>query len=155
MKKTLLSVVVPVFNKSLGLEVFNVDLTDELKKNNDTLYEIIYCDDGSTDNSSDIIKRLAEADSRVKLLSLSRNFGKEYALSAGIHYANGDCVISLDADGQHPPRFIHDFIDKWQKGIDVVVGVRSGQKNKPIRSLGSTIFYKLFNALSKQEMMPG
>lgn len=143
-----ISIVIPVFNEAKGLAHFH----DALKKILEFLilkYEIIYCDDGSTDNSSEVIQSLAKNDPRIHLISLSRNFGKEYALTAGIANATGDAVLTLDADGQHPVDLITEFIKRWQNGADVVVGVRQGAT-----SLQSRLFYKLFNRITGERLIP-
>ena len=120
-----ISYVVPVYNEEKGFEKFFKELLmPEIKKTKKD-YEIILVNDGSKDKSLEIIQGLAEADKNVKVVSLSRNFGKEVSLTAGIREATGDAVITMDADGQQPPALIHEFIKKWQKeDADIVVGVR-------------------------------
>ena len=92
----------------------------------------------------------------IKVLSLSRNFGKEPALSAGLRYANGDAVILIDADGQQPPRLIHDFIKAWEDGAEIVTGVREQYtKHGLIPRLGSKMFYKILNGMGSRSTVPG
>jgi dolichol-phosphate mannosyltransferase len=149
------SAVVPVFNEQAGLDEFHKSLVKVLASAGGT-WEIIYCDDGSSDNSAEIIGQLAKKDKRVKLLKLSRNFGKESALSAGIAAASGEAVIMIDGDGQHPVEIIPDFIKAWRRGAQVVVGLRRGDGQLSAgKRLGSWLFYKLFNKLTKQKLIPG
>jgi len=151
----LLSIVVPAYNEAAGLSKFHDQLTAVLDKLPHT-FEILYCDDGSTDMSSNLVKGWNHTDKRVQLVRLSRNFGKEAALSAGISEAKGNAIIMIDADGQHPVGHIAEFIDKWQGGAQVVVGVRDANKNEGgFKRIGSRIFYKLFNKFSSQPLIPG
>ena len=104
-----------------------------------------------------IIQGLAEADKNVKVVSLSRNFGKEVSLTAGIREATGDAVITMDADGQQPPALIHEFIKKWQKeDADIVIGVRGKyEKHGFIAKLGSKLFYKMLGLMGVKDTVPG
>ena len=154
MSKTL-SVVVPVFNEAGGLADFHHSLIKVL----DGIgmdWEIIYCDDGSRDDTAKKIRDFREADRRVKLLKLSRNFGKELATTAGLHAAEGDAIITLDGDGQHPVELIPEFIKHWQAGHKVVVGVRKTNHREGFtKRFGSAVFYKLFNRFSGFRLRPG
>ncbi len=152
-KSELLSVVVPVFNESGSILEFNKQLFDTLEKL-DIETEVIYIDDGSVDDSVSHIKSLHEPN--IKLVSLSRNFGKEIALSAGIAEAKGDAILMIDADGQHPVELIPRFLDEWRKGSKVIIGVRTNEKdNSSFNAFSSQIFYKLFNLFSDQKLIPG
>jgi dolichol-phosphate mannosyltransferase len=150
-----LSVVVPVFNEQAGLREFHASLQKQLVKLK-LPYEIIYANDGSTDDSPTVLKDLASRDKTVRILSLSRNFGKELAITAGIHAAKGQAVLMLDADGQHPVATIPTLVERWQSGSQVVIGVRSRDEHQGwIKHLGSKLFYKLFNAFSGSELVSG
>lgn len=154
--KLFLSVVVPVYNEGSGLEAFHNSLVGVLKKSPIKSYEIIYCDDGSTDDTAQLVKRWNVADSKVKLIKFSRNFGKENALSAGIAAARGEAVIMLDGDSQHPVELIPKFIGAWEDGAQVVVGVRSGNSSEGwFKQAGSQLFYTIFNKLTNQKLLPG
>lgn len=121
-----LSVVVPVFNEEAVLPEFHRRLAAVL----DTLgapVEVIYVNDGSSDRSAQVIEALHESDGRVALLELSRNFGKEIAMSAGLDDARGDAVILIDADLQDPPERIPDMVEAWQQGYDIVLMRRSSR----------------------------
>lgn len=149
-----ISIVVPVYNEAKGIVQFHELLLAVVEKLQAKV-EIIYCDDGSTDTTLKVLEQVADGKS-VKVLALSRNFGKEYALSAGIAAASGEAIISLDGDGQHPVECIPQFIEKWQQGYSVVVGVRRQTKSDSmIKRLGSKVFYRLFNSISRQQLAPG
>ncbi|MDB5161492.1 MAG: glycosyl transferase, partial [Candidatus Saccharibacteria bacterium] len=150
-----LSVVVPVHNESAGLERFHQSLLDVLPGASKDSYEIIYVEDGSTDDTAEIIRSWAAKDDSIKLVKLSRNFGKEIATTAGIHAARGQAIITIDADGQHPPELISQFVSKWRAGSKVVVGIRtSNHKEGLVKRYGSKLFYGLFNRLTGMKLVP-
>lgn len=152
----LLSLVIPVYNESHGLPKFHESLLDVLRSLPNTSFELLYCDDGSTDGSTRIIQDLAKTDERVKLVRLSRNFGKEIATTAGIHEARGDAIMTLDADGQHPVELIPDFLARWRAGRKVVIGVRAAnQREGFVKRYGSKLFYRLFNLLTGTKLLAG
>lgn len=151
-----LSVIVPAYNEEAGIQLFHESLLMPHVVDASKNYEIIYVDDGSDDNTLDILSKIAKQDERVKVVSLSRNFGKEVASSAGIKFASGKATLIIDSDGQHPPELIPEFMKKWRAGAQVVVGVRtSTQKESAIKSLGSTLFYRLLNSVNDVHMKPG
>jgi polyisoprenyl-phosphate glycosyltransferase len=154
-KALLLSVVVPVYNEAGGLAEFNGSLNAELKKLKSD-YEVIYCNDGSTDKTAELIKGFGSKNPRIKMLSFSRNFGKEIATTAGIHKAGGQAILTLDADGQHPVELIPEFVQRWQKGAKVVIGIRhSNQGEGLVKRFGSSLFYKTFNRVTGNKLVPG
>ncbi len=154
-QKILLSVVVPIYNEGAGLEIFNSSLVDVLNDLVKSDYEIIYCDDGSVDDTDQIIKELRSANPKIKLIKLSRNFGKESALSAGIAQAKGQAIMMLDGDGQHPVELIPQFLNAWQKGAQVVVGIRTSNSREGwVKRIGSRVFYKIFNKITDQQLLP-
>ena len=119
-------------------------------------YELILVNDGSKDKSLEIIQDVAEKDKHVKVLCFSRNFGKEVALTAGIREASGDAVMTMDADGQQPPKLIHEFIQKWEDGGEIVIGVRGKfEKHGFIAKTGSKLFYKILNGMGVKDTVPG
>ena len=127
-----ISVVTPVLNEEENIPV----LYQEVRKVCEEAgvgYEMIFVDDGSTDNSLAVIKGLRKADRKVRYLSLSRNFGHQNALFAGLTHAGGDAVITMDADLQHPPRLIAAMIERWQKGADVVYTVKQRATLSPMK----------------------
>lgn len=155
--EVLLSVVIPAYNESEGIEIFHERLLlPGITKAVKDAYEIIYVNDGSTDDTLTILTSIAKKDKHVRIVSLSRNFGKEVATSAGIEFATGDAILIMDGDGQHPPELIDDFVEKWKNGAQVVVGVRdSSQKEGVIKRWGSKLFYRLFNSVNGVQMQPG
>lgn len=142
------SIVIPVLNEEEVLTEFYrrlVGTMDRLKKQ----YEIIFVNDGSTDNSLSIMEELYSRDKKIKIIDFSRNFGHQQALTAGISYARGEAVIIMDADLQDPPEVIPELIKKWKKGYQVVYGIRKKrEKEKFFKKAGTSIFYKLLYAIT-------
>lgn len=152
----LISIIVPVYNeeKSVSL-VYNALLGVMKGLSSGYDFEIIFINDGSTDQSGQSIEALTKTDRRIKYIEFSRNFGKERATSAGIHHAKGDAAIMIDADMQHPPKLIPEFIKKWEKGADIVIGVRERDKNEGfVRKYGALCFYKTINAIGETKIIP-
>jgi dolichol-phosphate mannosyltransferase len=136
------SVVIPAFNEAPNLPVMVEKLTDVLRIY--PSYEVLFVDDGSRDTSLETIKYLAAQDDRVKYLSFSRNFGHQMALRAGLDYATGDCVISMDADLQHPPELIPHLVERWLEGYEIVYTVREEDPNLPVsKRQTSKLFYQI------------
>ena len=153
-----ISVVVPIYNESSSISQFlDEQLCPELKTLSNYNTEIILVDDGSTDATIDSIKNsnisASKTTSEIKIISFSHNFGKEAALSAGIKYAEGDAVILIDADGQHPVETIPEMISRWEKGAKVVTAVRT--KNNTKHKIGSSLFYKAMHLLGNSSFVEG
>jgi glycosyltransferase involved in cell wall biosynthesis len=126
MDKKLLSIVIPAYNEEKNIPLIYQELRKVLEKVADKYdYEIIFVNDGSKDNTWEEIVKLAKKDKKVKGINFSRNFGKEIALTAGIEYAKGDAVITMDADGQRPAILILDFLKRWEEGCEIVYGIRT------------------------------
>jgi glycosyltransferase involved in cell wall biosynthesis len=158
MKKTatLVSIVIPCYNESPNIDAFYKILKGQLNLDSEHRYELLYVDDGSHDDTLTKLHALARKDKQVRVVALSRNFGKEIATTAGIHYAKGDAVLMIDADGQYPAELIPEFIRKWENGAQVVIGIReSNQKEGPVKRYGSKLFYKLSNNLTGTQLIPG
>jgi polyisoprenyl-phosphate glycosyltransferase len=151
-----LSIVCPAYEEEEGLPFFHEELcgvVDELKA--DYELEILYVDDGSRDGTLGVLKELAARDARVRYLSLSRNFGHQAALTAGLDHATGDVVISMDADLQHPPALIPTLLDKWKQGHDVVLTIREEDKRLTLgKRLTSKLFYRLIRTMSDTDIRP-
>ncbi len=144
-KKQLISVVVPVLNESENIPI----LYEDLKKNLGKSYEIIFVNDGSTDDSGEVIEKIQRKDKRIKLITLSRNFGHQVAITCGMDFAKGDAAVIIDADLQDPPSLIPKMIVKWQQGFDVVYGVRKSRDGESFFKIATAnAFYKLINVLS-------
>lgn len=154
-KNPLISFILPVHNEAGNIEWHYTKIKEFLDKHQ-IKYEIVYVDDGSTDDSMAELKSLTLKDEAVRYLSLSRNFGKEAAISAGIKEANGDAIIVIDADGQHPIDVAAEFLVEWQNGIDVVVGVRKeNEKEGFVKRYGSKLHYKILSYLTGGDTIPG
>ncbi len=142
-----ISVVIPLFNEQDTLD----QLGEEIKSVFDKLaydYELIFVDDGSTDNSLMIIKEMQTKDPKIRLLKLRKNFGKSTALSAGFKEARGEIVLTMDADLQDDPREITNFIDKIQEGFDLVSGWKKVRHDPLSKTLPSKLFNKVVNVLT-------
>ena len=145
-KNFLLSVVIPVYNEEKVLDKLFTRLLPVIEKYN---YELIFVNDGSKDNTADLIKKRAKKNGRIKLISFQRNFGHQIALSCGYDYAKGDCVVSLDADLQDPPEVIDKMIAKWRQGFKIVYGQRLDRETDSFfKRTTADLFYKLINYLS-------
>jgi glycosyltransferase involved in cell wall biosynthesis len=143
----LVSIAVPVYNEEGNVEALLAAIDDALPS---TDFELVYVDDGSIDKSLEILEALARRDRRVRVISLSRNFGHQAALRAGMAEARGDVVITMDADLQHPPELIPELISRWQAGYDVVFTIRD-DASAPlpwVKKASSKAFYSVFNILT-------
>ena len=142
-----ISIVVPCYREESGLKIFH----EELCKNIPSFYqhEIIYINDGSEDNTLDVIKSLAEKDKSVQYISFSRNFGHQNALKAGYDFAEGDCAISMDADMQHPPEVLLQLLNKWEEGYETVYTFREDHRSiSTLKKSTSRLFYWFMNKIS-------
>lgn len=157
MSKKLISIIIPVFNEAANLE-WHFGIIKKYLTEHSINYELIYINDGSQDESLSIIKQLHKNEpSKVRYISFSRNFGKEAAVSAGIHAAKGDAAVVIDADGQHPIELVSEFIEKWEAGYDVVIGLRESNSGEGfVKKYGSILFYALLKFISgPSSALPG
>jgi dolichol-phosphate mannosyltransferase len=146
----LLSVVAPVYNEEELLEEFYARVCSALQG---VSFELVLVDDGSSDASPQILDRLASSDPRVRVVYLSRNFGHQTALTAGLDHARGDAVVMLDADLQDPPELIPRMLDHWRAGCDVVYAVREHREGESrFKLITARWFYKLFDWLAQVEL---
>ena len=148
MKK--ISFVIPVYNEEENLPVLYKklkEICDQLQQTYNA--ELLFVNDGSKDNSWQIIKKLSETDSRVKGVLFSRNFGHQMALTAGYDHANGDAVISLDADLQDPPELIQEMIKQWEAGFHIVYARRSSRNDGFFKDLTAFVYYKLLHLVAQ------
>lgn len=148
-----ISIVIPVYNEAANLPL----LYKELLRHTQRLsyqFEVIFVDDGSQDDSARIIRGLADSDPDVTALELARNFGKEAAISAGLHAAKGDAAIVMDADLQMPPRLLGDFIAEWEDGADIVVGIFTTRSMSLIRRTGAKLFYRIMGLIGQSKITP-
>ena len=147
----LLSVVVPCYNEEAAVSEMHRSLTAVLDNAPATDFEIeiVYVDDGSRDVTLERLRGFQSADPRVRIISLSRNFGQQMAVTAGLAEAAGDAVAVMDADLQDPPEVILDMLELWRRGIDVAYGVRSGRKGETaFKRWTSKLFYRLMTLIS-------
>ncbi|MEP6661032.1 MAG: glycosyltransferase family 2 protein [Acidimicrobiales bacterium] len=148
----MISIVVPVYDEAEVLGAFTERLTKVLADLDDDS-EIVFVDDGSTDGSLDVLRSLVAADRRIRVLSFSRNFGHQVAISAGIDAARGDAVVVIDADLQDPPEVIAEMHARWSEGNKVVYGVRTRRDGeRPTKKLTARWFYRLLGRLSDTPM---
>jgi dolichol-phosphate mannosyltransferase len=150
----LLSVVVPTFNEEAVISKFIEVCSGEFENfPNDLNYELIFVDDGSTDESRNIIRQHIALDDRIRLVALSRNFGHQAALTAGLANAKGDAVVSIDCDLQDPPSVILRFIEEWERGADVVLAKRSTRAGETrFKLITARIFYSIMSTLSNSPL---
>ena len=150
-----ISIVVPVFNEEENIDFFY----QEACKHLETLsysFEVIFVDDGSTDASPLILSRLAESDARVRAIIMARNYGHQLALTCGLDHADGDAVVTMDGDMQHPPELIPVLLKEWEDGFEVVQTIRAKTEGVSwFKTLTSELFYKLINSLSKVHVREG
>ena len=143
-----LTLVVPCYNEAAGLEAFWSRASAAL----DAIgvpAEAVFVDDGSRDATFAVLSALAARDRRVRVLALSRNFGKEVALAAGLDHARGQAVVPIDADLQHPPELLPTLVERWRAGHDVVVALRRSRATDPLpRRLASDLFHRMFASVS-------
>jgi glycosyltransferase involved in cell wall biosynthesis len=150
-----LSIVIPVLNEARGLEVLEQRLRsvlDDLGRD----WDVVFVDDGSRDATLELLRAMHARDPRFKAVALSRNFGKEIAVAAGLRHATGDGVVIMDGDLQHPPELIPKFIAKWDEGYDIVYAQRTDRtSDSAVYKLAARGFYSLFWTLSRTELPDG
>jgi len=148
--RRLISLILPVYQEEEGIIEFHQELrlqTDMLKEFE---FEFVYVNDGSTDTSGKLLKKLAKDDCRITVINFSRNFGHQIAVTCGLDHSRGDAVISMDTDLQHPPQVIPELISKWQEGYDIVYTVRKGVgETGLVKRITAKFFYKLINLLTR------
>lgn len=151
MKK--ISIVIPVYNEEKVLEISYNKIKNILENIEKYDYEIIFINDGSKDNSLNILEGITNANDKAKVISFSRNFGQEAALTAGLKYVTGDAVVIIDADLQDPPELIPEMLKLWEQGNEVIYGKRKRRKGESaFKLLSAKMFYKTLNALSDVEI---
>jgi dolichol-phosphate mannosyltransferase len=143
----MVSIVIPIFNEQEILGELRRRLTAALDSAG-VEWEAVLVDDGSRDQSPAILRKMHEEDPRFKVVSLSRNFGHQPAVSAGIHFAQGECVVLMDADLQDPPELIPALIAKWKEGNQVVLAERRSRADSGVRGVGFRLFYPLLRRIT-------
>lgn len=148
-----ISVVVPCYNEATVLAETHKQLTATLCALDGYDYEIVYVNDGSRDETDDILHKLATSDAHIRAILLSRNFGHQIAVTAGIEHATGDAVVLIDADLQDPPAVIAEMVARWRDGYDVIYGVRTSRAGETkFKLITAKLFYRFINRLSGIEM---
>jgi glycosyltransferase involved in cell wall biosynthesis len=148
--------VIPCYNEEGMVGHFYRALRDEIDKLDDLQHHILFIDDGSTDATLAELNRIAEQDDSVAVYSLSRNFGHQIALSAGLDFAQGDAVLMMDCDLQHPPQLVAGMVEQWRNGSDIVSAVRLHTQDASLfKRFSSQAFYWLINRLSETRIAPG
>ncbi|HUV26531.1 MAG TPA: glycosyltransferase family 2 protein [Anaerolineales bacterium] len=147
------SVVIPVFNEADNLKTLHTRLTDVMSGLREP-YEIIYVDDGSTDGSFQILKELHQEDSRVKIISFTRNFGQHIAITAGLDHSKGENVILMDADLQDKPEEIPKLLAKLREGYDIVYGHRNQRQDSFFKKITSKVYLSLLSKLTNETINP-
>lgn len=152
-----ISIIVPCYNEEKSLPLFYEELNKNINKFENVEFEFIFVNDGSNDNTLNIIKKLLKNDSRIKYISFSRNFGKESAIYAGLEKCTGDFVTIMDSDLQDPPSLLLEMYKSvTEEDFDAVGTRRTNRKGEPIiRSFFAKMFYKIINKMSKIEMVDG
>lgn len=151
MKK--ISIISPCYNESESINDFFNQINDQIARFPDFKFEIIIVNDGSTDNSLELLAKKAQQNKNVTIIDLNRNFGKELAVSAGIDHCCGDAAIIIDFDLQDPPNLIGDFIQKWQEGYEMIVGIRSDRSSDSIfKRFTAEFFYRIYNKLTDSKI---
>jgi dolichol-phosphate mannosyltransferase len=152
--KRLVSIVCPAYQEEDVLPLFHRELCAALATlEADYRFEIVYVDDGSPDGTLECLRQLAAADGRVRFLSLSRNFGQQAALTAGLEFARGDAVISMDSDLQHPPAVLAQILERWQAGYDVVITIREEDDRLSFfKRFSSRMFYRIMGLVSNTDV---
>ena len=153
-KKVVLSIIIPIFNEEEGLpNLIPVILKEAEKAHPD--FELIFSNDGSSDRSEAIIFEWIKKDPRIKLISLSRNFGHHPAVQAGLDSCRGQAVILMDGDFQDPPELISEIFQKWREGYEIVYTSKTSRNDPPLRRLFFDFFYRVFNLFSTFPIQPG
>lgn len=150
-ERPLVSIVSPVYQEEEGIEEFHRRLVAAMEGvADDVAFEVVYINDGSTDRSLELLQKIAADDDRVCVVDLSRNFGHQVALSAGVDHARGDAVVVIDSDLQDPPEVIPEMIQRWRDGFKVVYGVRISRAGETrFKLLTSKIYYGLMDRISE------
>ncbi len=145
----MISIIIPIYNEELVLsESYKriKEVADNLKED----YELVFINDGSSDKSLEMLRDLAKTDSKTVVLSFSRNFGHQCAVSAGMEHCSGDCAIIIDADLQDPPQVIYEMVEKWKEGYDIVYGKRKSRAGESFfKKITAKVYYKIVDSMSE------
>ena len=152
--KAHISIIIPLFNEEGNITVLYANLISVLEKISSE-YEIVFVDDGSKDRSFELISKICQENSKVLGISLSRNFGHQIALTAGLEHSSAEVIITMDADMQHPPEVILSLYEKYKQGYDIVNSIRTETADSSVfKKITSRYFYKIINTLSDIHIEP-
>lgn len=152
MKK--ITILIPCYNEQESLPALYAALAELAAAHGGYRWEMLFVNDGSRDHTMDVIRELRRKDSRVAYVDLARNFGKEAAMLAGFDYAQGDCVVIMDADLQHPPTVIPQMLEVWEQGYDDVYAKRASRGKEPwLRRVLTLAYYKMLQQVSKIDIL--
>ena len=144
-----ISVIIPVFNEEKNIETLYARLLKVFEGLNVNNFEILYVNDGSTDRGLEVIKQLARKDAHVRYLDLSRNFGHQIAVTAGLDRCTGERILIIDADLQDPPELIPELLNRMDEGYDVVYAKRSVRKGESfLKKITAKVFYRMLNSIT-------
>ena len=153
MKKVTL--LIPVYNEEAMLPALYQRLIELINRNDTYEWEILFINDGSSDQTLDVIRQLRQTDNRVNFVNLSRNFGKEIAMLAGFDYTTGDCCVIMDADLQDPPELVDRMLQYWEEGYDDIYAKRRSRGEESwLRRRLSLAFYKILQNMSRIDILP-
>ena len=144
-----ISIVIPSYNESENIKELCRRTLDIIKKINIKKYELIFVENGSKDNSLELLKKINSENKSIKIISLSRNFGYQSAIAVGLKHSENDYVCVMDGDLQDPPEIISKFVEKIKEGYDVVYGIRIKRKGNIIKKLFYNLFYEIYSRLSE------
>lgn len=155
MQKPIYSIIVSVYNEEAVLERFHRELSDVLATL-DADFELLFVNDGSTDNSRQVLRKLMAVDGRVRVIHFSRNFGHEAAMLAGLDHCQGEAAVCMDSDLQHPPVLLPQMLSQYQKGKDVITMIRTDRADGGVgKRFTSKLFYRIINKMSDTQLQPG
>src|SRR5579862_7279360 len=150
----LVTVVCPVYNEEKSVELFYGRLTSAMKVTEGQIrYELLFVNNRSVDRTVEIIRRLADADPRVNLITLSRNFGYQASITAGMRHARGDCSVNIDVDCEDPPEMIPRFVEKWLGGADIAFGIRHKREEFVLMHLARKLFYRVMRSVADNDIV--
>jgi len=148
MKKQLVSYIFPIYNEAGTIPILYKTISQVVNKNKNYNYEFIFINDGSRDNSLELLKDIQSDDARVAVIDFARNFGHQMAVTAGIDYARGDAIIIMDSDMQDPPQVSLNLIEKWEEGYDVAYAQRRSRKDSFFKKITADLFYRALHILA-------
>ncbi len=153
-KKSLISIVCPVFNEEVAIPLFYNRLNSVLQKiKNQCDFEIIFTNNSSSDRSLEELLKLKQKDSRVKIITYSRNFGYQASILGGLTYASGEAILFIDVDCEDPPELIPEFVNKWQEGFDIVFGIRGNRPEPKIITAMRKLFYRIMKIAADTDII--